>query len=175
VFVDADDPPGEQAASLAHEVAHFLRHHWQPRQRAVAALGEGILDVLDGRREARPAERLHALLRGVTTRTHTHLMERAGKALAPDVARAEREADLLACELLAPAALVLARLGVVADLDVCNHAERVESVLREVFGLPGAMAAEYAERLCPPPAASGFVLRLRKVVPARPDDGGPRG
>ena len=54
VFLDGTDPADELRFTLAHEVAHFLLDHLQPRQRAVKALGPAIQDVL-GR-----ASRTHA-------------------------------------------------------------------------------------------------------------------
>lgn len=110
VFLDADDDPDEREATLAHELAHFLRHYDQPRRRAVAALGEGVLEVLDGRRPATPRERLHGLLRGVSTGRHVHLMRREPGPRFPEVEDAEREADELALELLAPGGEARARL-----------------------------------------------------------------
>lgn len=50
----------------------------EPRLRAAAKLGTEVLDVLDGRRAARPAERLHALLKGTPAGAHVHLMDRDG-------------------------------------------------------------------------------------------------
>src|SRR5260370_32213716 len=46
VFLDAADSEAEHRFSLAHEIGHFLRHYLQPRGRAVAHFGEGILDPL---------------------------------------------------------------------------------------------------------------------------------
>src|SRR4051794_17266865 len=48
VFLDGADAEDDQRFSLAHELAHFLRHYWQPRQRACRHLGEAIAEVLDG-------------------------------------------------------------------------------------------------------------------------------
>src|SRR5947209_1151881 len=33
IFVDETDPDDEQRFSVAHELAHFLREYWQPRER----------------------------------------------------------------------------------------------------------------------------------------------
>ena len=65
VFVDGADPYDEQRLSLAHEIAHYLRDYWIPRERALAALGDDIADVLDGRRQPSTEERLAGVLRGV--------------------------------------------------------------------------------------------------------------
>jgi hypothetical protein len=36
IFLDAGDEVAEQRFSVAHELAHFLRHYWQLRQQASA-------------------------------------------------------------------------------------------------------------------------------------------
>jgi hypothetical protein len=137
VFVEAIDPPAERRFTLAHELAHYLRDVWRPRRRAVAKLGPGVADVLDGRRPPTPDERLHAVLRGLPAGPVVHLLGR-GAAETPEVRAAEAAADRLAFELLAPAA------------EVGGPTE-----LEGRFGLPPAPAAEYARLLWPPE------LRLR--------------
>jgi hypothetical protein len=89
ILIDADDPPAERVFSLAHELAHFLRHAWQPRAEACRRLGEGVADVIDGRRAATPVERVRALLVDVPLGLHVHLMERdeRGRVRSPAVAR----------------------------------------------------------------------------------------
>src|SRR5688572_5567116 len=59
IFLNADDPPEEKAFSLAHEAAHFLRHHWQPRRRA-AALGPSALAAFDGECQPTAIDQLRA-------------------------------------------------------------------------------------------------------------------
>ena len=102
---------------------------------------------------------------------HVHLMRREKGVLLPGVDAAEGEADRLALELLAPAAEVLAKAPDGADC---------ETVLRQVFGLPAAVAREYAEMLFPADELPPWLDRLKKVVAARrtaasgrePDTGG---
>jgi hypothetical protein len=142
ILLDADDPADEKNASVTHEVAHFLRQCLQPRLRAVEALGPAVLDVLDGRREPTPAERLSAVLRGVKFGVHVHYLGRDGGCLSPAVQKAEYEADLLAWQLLAPEDEV-ARLA--GDEEVVG----VQTLLMTTFGLPATMAAYYAAWLCP--------------------------
>ena len=141
IFLDAGDEAAEQRFTLAHELAHFLRHYWQPRLRACAHLGNQVLEVFDGRRPPRPEERLHAVLLGVPLGFHAHLMGRADDRRARSTSAlgiAENEADLLAYELLAPAEAVAARPGVGAT------AQTVAAVLRDFF----RAAASCGERLC---------------------------
>jgi hypothetical protein len=155
ILLDADDPPAEQAFSLAHEVAHFLRHYWGPRRRACRRLGGHILGVHDGSRPATPAEHVRALLADVPLGAHGHLMRRGPRReLAAAEAGAEDEADRLAYELLAPAAAVAALAGHSAGR------AQVVDVLRTVFGLPAAQAAEYSLLLLPPPPEDPLLRRL---------------
>jgi hypothetical protein len=148
IFLDADDDEAEQRFSLAHELAHFLRHYHEPRRRAAAKFGRQILDVFDGKRSPTPTERLHALLRNVRVGEHVHLLTRdeRQRIASPAIASAELDADLLGCELLAPAEAVLLQTR-----QRSARASRLEAERRlsTTFGLPSAMAAWYASRLYP--------------------------
>jgi hypothetical protein len=154
ILLDADDPPAERVFSLAHELAHFLRHYWEPRRRACQRLGDGVASVLDGKRPPTLAERIHALLGSVSLGLQIHLMERGPQweFLRAEAAAAEEEADRLAYELLAPAAAVAARTGAAGRA-------RVVEVLQTVFGLTAERAEEYG-RLLLPPALEDPLLRL---------------
>jgi hypothetical protein len=65
IFVCGADDPAEQRLTVAHEVAHFLVDYVHPRQQVIQALGEHIAEVLDGLRQATPAERAAAPLKPV--------------------------------------------------------------------------------------------------------------
>ncbi len=152
IFLDAADPADERRFSLGHELAHYLRDYWGPRRRASNLLGPAVLEVFDGRRPSSSEERLHALLRGVRVWFHTHLLARDTDPQAA-VTAAERDADRLAYELLAPAAAVRTGGGDLPDR------------LRSEFGLPPAHAARYAALLYPPPPpALADRLRAAKIV-----------
>ena len=158
IFLDGTDPADERRFSLAHELAHFLRDYWLPRRQAGDRLGPAILEVLDGARPPQPEERIDAVLARVEIAYHVHLLDRApdGAVVSVAVADAERSADLLAYELLAPAASVL------RDLPGGEARERRAAVaarLAGAFGLPPAQAARYAALLVPMPAASDSLLR----------------
>jgi hypothetical protein len=144
VFLDGADPEDEQRLSLAHELAHFLRHYWHPRQQAVRKFGEGICEVLDGSRPPTTAERVHALLGSVPIGFHLHLLDRDPEGTVSDgtVRTAEREADRLAYELLAPAGEVLKRAGSHGEATLADR-------LRTEFGLPTEHAQRYCELLFP--------------------------
>jgi hypothetical protein len=151
-FLDGTDSEDEQRLSLAHELAHFLRHYWQV---ATRHLGEHILEVLDGRRPPTRAERIHALLASVPMGFHLHLLGRdpEGGFPAGTLLAAEEEADRLAYELLAPADEVLSRLG--------SHQEQdLAELLRTEFGLPFANASRYRDILVPPEPADPLLKRL---------------
>lgn len=153
VILEGTDPPDEQRFSLAHELAHFLRHYWQPRNDIAGRLGPSVLEVLDGERAPAPEERVFALLARVRLGFFTHFMARAGDNRTID--EAEREADLLAYELLAPSAAVLRAVAGVP------HAERrgvIVPLLTTMYGFPATAARRYAAFLCPESSSSGFFL-----------------
>ena len=156
VFLDAADAEEERRFSLAHELAHFLRHHWQPRRQAVRRLGEQIIEVFDGRRAPTPAERLRGLLAGTSLDSYVHLMERDGDGrMARAVGLAEWEADRLAYELLAPAADVFRK----------RDSSKLCQSLSETFGLPSLQAARYVNLLVPAPRPPDPLLaRLRSAA-----------
>jgi hypothetical protein len=153
VYLDPTDPPDEQRFSFAHELAHFLRDYLTPRRQVERAFGPAAVSVLDGLRQATPAERLHAVLRNRPLTPHCHFMSRdpAGRPEGDDDRRAEADADRLACELLAPAELLH---------DTADRTELVRRLTAE-FGLPPSVAAEYALQLLPPPPPpDGVFARL---------------
>jgi len=162
LFLDSADSDDEQRLSLAHELAHYLRHYRQVRQRVQARLGADALDVLDGLRPASRTERVDALLAGVSIGYYVHLMRRDDDGSLPDrrTLTAAREADLLAYELLAPAARV-SEEATSGALD--QRRQGAEASLRRDYGLPSAAATREANQLFPAPAES-FVRRLTVVV-----------
>jgi hypothetical protein len=160
VFIDGADPEDEQRFSLAHELAHFLRDYRQPRRLAVDRLGEGVLDVFDGLRAPTPEERLHALLARLPVGCHWHLMRRdeRGRYATPAIAAAERDADRLAYELLAPAAAVLTQAGGLSRPTLVR-------VLRTTFGLPLAQAEDYSALLSAAGPPADPLLRRLGLAP----------
>jgi hypothetical protein len=137
IFVCGADEPEEQRFTLAHDTAHFLVDYWWPRLQVIQALGSSIIDVLDGQRPARPAERASAILAHVRVGPHWHLLPRPGTDPDGDahLASVEDRADDLGLELVAPQKRVLHLLRVMpakqrADLQgAC-------SALGNFFGLP---------------------------------------
>ena len=128
LFADGTMPSDEARLTIGHETAHFLRHYLNRRQLAVERLGEAIISVLDGDRQPTPAERLSGLLRGFPVGRCTRLLDRDANGLPTGAAQeAEAEADLIAFELLAPSALVLA---------TTKPGESRRNTLVSKFGLP---------------------------------------
>lgn len=158
MLIDADDPPAERRFTLAHELAHFLLDYQTPRQRALAALGEAILPVLDGARPPTLEERLHAVLGDAPLGVLRHIMERPDEGLpAGKVLAVEDRADRLALELLAPAHLLLERLAAPS----APHAFRdrlafLTDVLVAEWRLPPTNAAAYARHLLRQQGGPGF-------------------
>jgi hypothetical protein len=160
IFLDGTDADEEQRFSLAHELAHFLRHYWQPRLVACARLGDQVAEVFDGERVPTIEERLGSLLKNAPLGFHVHLMQRDPRWEVRDrtIARAEEEADQVAYELLAPAAEVLAQTGSVRG--DAGRAKVIE-VLETGFGLPRHQAADYSHRLVPKDREDLLLRRLR--------------
>lgn len=157
VFLDGADPEDEQRLSLAHELAHFLRHYWHPRRMACRKLGDQVVEVLDGLRPPTTAERVHSLLALAPIGFHMHLLDRdpQGGLPAGTVLAAEDEADRLAYELLAPAEEVLHRSS--------DRRNAMAELLRVDFGLPAAHALRYRDILVPAAPVDPLLSRLRLV------------
>jgi hypothetical protein len=163
-FVDGSDAEAEQRFSLAHELAHFLRDYWQVRQQVANRVGPAALEVLDGVRPATREERLDALLTNTGMGLRVHLMERDvnGNPASGTIADAERSADRLAYELLAPAGDVLA-----GGLTTTKDRPAIEEALRTVYGLPRRQASQYAGLLVPSRYKDPILSKLRKLIQRR--------
>lgn len=136
IFVDGTDSAADQRFTLAHEIAHYLLDYHTPRETAVRRLGDGILPVLDGERPPTQTERIDAALAAASTKPFVHLLERRHADAIVDAA--ERRADHLAYELLAPDATLAGIVGASATAD------EVAGLLSGTFGLPPGEAAAYA-------------------------------
>jgi hypothetical protein len=137
IFVCGADEPAEQRFTLGHDAAHFLVDYWWPRLRVIEALGSSVIDVLDGRRPARPAERVSALLAHVRVGPHWHLIPRPGADPDSDarVACAEDRADDLGLELVAPRKRVVQLLRAM-PVKVRRELQDACGALGAYFGLP---------------------------------------
>ena len=160
VFLDGSDSDDEQRFSLAHEVAHFLKDYWRPRHDVADRLGPHVLEVLDGDRPARHEERVHALLSNLRIGYHVHLMDRTAEGRFADatIGAAERAADILAYELLAPSTVVLDEMEAYPPT---TRREVTTDLLRSAYHLPDAAATSYASLLIPQADhTNSFVRRL---------------
>jgi hypothetical protein len=150
VLLDGTDSDDEGRYTFAHEVAHFLLECLLPRRRVLATLGPASIEVLDGLRPPTTSERIDAVLADAPSRAITHLMERRPDG-SPGCGResvAESRADRLALELLAPAAIVSARLERTARTAAPAELTReARARLTREFGLPDAVAGSYARFL----------------------------
>lgn len=138
LFVDGADDADERRFTVAHEAAHMLVDYLRPREAAIARFGPRIVDVLDGRRLLTRTDRIDAVLADCPIGVHLHLLDRNLETGA-NVASVEERADLLACELLAPASEA-ARFRTAGE-------EELPILLRDAFGFPLSRAAGYANRL----------------------------
>ncbi|MFP2958576.1 ImmA/IrrE family metallo-endopeptidase [Myxococcus sp. 1LA] len=153
LFHDTGDSEDEQRFTVAHEVAHFVLDHVIPRARALRYFGDRILPVLDGKRDASLEEKLSSVFGQVPLGVQVRLMDRnpSGHLASGVIAEAERRADRLALELLAPAVLVRR---------ILRSSSGEDGVLRVArqFGLPEDKARGYARLLMPQEQASRFSI-----------------
>jgi hypothetical protein len=154
VFLDGSLEPEDERITLAHEVAHYWLHYEKPRATAIAGLGERIREALDGDRPFSPAEQFSAVVRNVPVGTYQHTLDRGHNGL-PNAAtlRMEREADVLAFELLAPSGKVRA--------DSAPGQDCVD-LLCTCFGFPAAEAALWADWIDAGRHEDSFITRLQR-------------
>lgn len=150
VFIDSNDTDAEKRFTLAHEVAHFLNDYFLPRQRVVRNLGEGILDVLDGKRQPTVDERLNSIILDVPLKTYMHLFEHdgSGNFMNNTNWKAENKADRLGLEIMAPAKMVcddLILTGAIRDYSHCF--KEAQKLLGKKYGLPVWCINNYARRI----------------------------
>ncbi|WP_233277945.1 ImmA/IrrE family metallo-endopeptidase [Myxococcus stipitatus] len=153
LLMDSEDSLEEQRFTLAHEVAHFVLDHLVPRDWALRMFGESIRPVLDGLRDPTPHELISSHFSRVPIGVQVKLMDRnqTGTIQSAKVLQAERRADRLAFEFLAPAALAMETLS--------QHSEDdgVEALATR-FGLTRRAAHEYARMLVRPRRPERFSL-----------------
>lgn len=144
IFLDEDDA-AQMRFAAAHELAHFVGHYLTRREIAIARLGGGIVEVLDGHRPPSAQERLAGILTGCPLGTFADVMERDdGVPLTAAAEIMEYEADEAAFLALAPIGPVIAR-----TLDRSSAVERasVAICLAEDFGLSQIEADRHAPRI----------------------------
>ncbi len=146
IFLDASDPPADKRFSLAHEAAHFIIDHWEPRTAVAREITPETVEVFDGERAPTVAERFKGITRGVMIRAYEHFMDRSadGTIQLSPVLLAEDKADRLALELLAPASTVI---GDRKKSGEPASQKSLSMVLVGKFGLPDSVAASYGRFL----------------------------
>lgn len=143
VFLDADEE-GAVRLALAHEMAHFVGHYLTRRELAVARLGPGILDVLDGRRRPTVEERVAGVIGHCPLGVFSDVMERdGGQPVSALAERMEAEADEAAFLAVAPPRRVLADARCAGRVD----ARGVTETLVERYGLTWEDARRHAPRV----------------------------
>jgi hypothetical protein len=146
VFLEDELPADEQRGVLAHECGHYLAHYEEPRRRAVARFGPTLLPVLDGLRPPSDAELLATATVGLSLRPHVHYLDRSFDPVRQaGTRRVEQTADDLACELLAPRRVLLARIR--AERWGPDDPRPCETLLQEHYRFPPRWACAYSRRL----------------------------
>jgi hypothetical protein len=144
VFLD-DDEAAAMRFAAAHEIAHFVGHYLNRREVALARLGPDILYVLDGVREASPAERMGGILAGCPLGVFTDVMMRqGGQPTTTGAERIEYEADEAAFIALAPIGVVIAKT--LASSGEISRSAVVQSLLQD-FGLSPLDAERHAPKI----------------------------
>ena len=140
IFLDEDAPEAMRFAA-AHEIAHFVGHYLTRRDLAVGRLGPSILEVLDGKRDATPAERIGGILAGCRLGVFTDVMDRdGGRPTSATTELMEHQADEAAFLALAPIGTVITR--VIASAGELSHPAIIECLIKE-FGLTTVDADRY--------------------------------
>jgi hypothetical protein len=139
VFIDGADGPAEHRFTFAHEIAHLLLDYVLPRRRAIARIGPGIVDVLDGVRPPTAQERIDSALNDCPLGLHIALLDRRNPTA--QLTQVESKADQLAWELLAPDEELDRRFGTVR----ISAAELTQHLI-DGFGFPAPEAERYAAR-----------------------------
>lgn len=144
IFLDDDETAALRFAA-AHEIAHFVGHYLDRREVALARLGSNVLPVLDGEREASPAERMGGILAGCPLGIFTDVMARQGGQPTTTAAeRMEYEADEAAFIALAPIGVVIAK--VVAERGEVSRMAVVQCLIQD-FGLAPLDAERHAPKI----------------------------
>lgn len=142
IFLDAAETTDERRFTLSHELSHFVGHYLMRRDYAIAQLGAGIMDVLNGVRPPTKEERLSSVLKQCPLGTFRDVLARDG--LSPvnqETERMECEADAAAFEIIAPAAVVVAECK---TKDVPPELPALQRLLVSDFGLALTDAKNYA-------------------------------
>ena len=150
IFINGTDHEDERRYTIAHEVSHFILDYKIPRDKAAEKLGAGILEVLDGQREATTAERIDGILSSISVRPFTHLLEKSGDGsfISSDVFDAENDADSLALELLAPASVVIRETRSKSEkIPFAEFKDKCSRLLVDKYGITNSISDNYATRL----------------------------
>lgn len=153
IFLDGTLTPDDERVTLAHEIAHFLRHYERPRNAALQTVGPGVLQAVDGDRPFTPAERVAGVLREVPLGVYQHALGRDGRGRPNTYTlQLETEADLLGFELLAPSRRV--------EESSTRGTDR-EELLRIAYGFPAESAVAWARWIDARRVPDHFIEQLK--------------
>lgn len=150
IFVNGTDNEDERLYTIAHEASHFILDYKIPRDMAIAKIGDGVENVLDGLRQPTLDEQINGIISGISVQPFTHLLEKDGDGSFTNIKvfDAENNADALAIELLAPhneviKATLCGRKKMPFDLfdQLCLD------LLISKYRVPETIAKQYSKRL----------------------------
>ncbi len=149
ILVEANDDVRQKRFTIAHEVAHYIIEVSRHSERAETRMGKRWLGVLYGERAASESERIDAWLANVRSAPFAHFMDRvpSGGIGCGETLRAECRADALALDLLAPRAEFVRAIGARGEPVFRDSVEAARLIAQRKFGLPAAIASEYAARV----------------------------
>lgn len=150
MFINGTDSEDERRYTIAHEAGHFILDYKVPRDKAIKKLGESIRDVLDGLREPTIEEQINGLVKEISVRPFTHLLEKNGDGSfeSIQVFNSENRADMLAVELLAPYSQVIkTTLSGRQRMSFALFDQCCLDILISKYNLPVLIAKQYSKKL----------------------------
>lgn len=150
IFVNGTDSEEERRYTIAHEAGHFLLDYERPRRNAIIKLGEKIVEVMDGYREATNEEQIDGILTSVSIKPYTHLLEKNsnGSFSNMNILNAENDADALALELLAPYATIIKDTNPNRNkISFYDFKNQCYQILRNKYLIPDSIAEAYSSKL----------------------------
>ena len=148
ILVEESDDEAQKRFTVAHEAAHFILEVKRRQERVESRLGHEFSDILHGRLEATPTERIDAWLRNVRSDALLHFMDRlpGGGYGCARTAVSECLADELAVEIIAPRSELIAATSSFETMSFSDSIIAAQRVAERRFGLPEEIAERHVGR-----------------------------